>query len=39
VTEEEAAAMTEKLEQKFPDLEIDVYSGGQPIYYYVFSIE
>jgi len=39
VTEEEANTMTEKLEEKFPDLEIDVYSGGQPIYYYVFSIE
>ncbi len=39
VTEEAANAIVEKLEEKFPDLEIDVYSGGQPIYYYVFSIE
>jgi len=39
VTEAEAIAIVEKLEAKFPDLEIDVYSGGQPIYYYVFSIE
>lgn len=39
VTEDEANALVDKLEEKFPDLEIDVYSGGQPIYYYVFSIE
>jgi len=39
VTEDDANALVEKLEEKFPDLEIDVYSGGQPIYYYVFSIE
>lgn len=39
VTEDEANAIVEKLEEKYPDLEIDVYSGGQPIYYYVFSIE
>ncbi len=39
VTEDEANALVDKLEQTFPDLEIDVYSGGQPIYYYVFSIE
>ncbi len=39
VTEASANAIVEKLGAKFPDLEIDVYSGGQPIYYYVFSIE
>ena len=39
VSEEEANEIVEKLEEKYPDLEIDIYSGGQPIYYYVFSIE
>ena len=39
VTEEEAEALKEKLEDKFPEFEIDLYSGGQPIYYYVMSIE
>lgn len=39
VTEEDANALVEKLEERYPDMEIDLYSGGQPIYYYVFSIE
>ena len=39
VTEEEAEALKERLEDKFPEFEIDLYSGGQPIYYYVMSIE
>lgn len=39
VSESEASAIVELLEEKYPNLEIDMYSGGQPIYYYVFSIE
>lgn len=39
VTEEEANEIAEKIEGKYPELEIDVYSGGQPIYYFVLSIE
>lgn len=39
VSEEEASEIVSKLELQYPDLEIDMYSGGQPIYYYVFSIE
>lgn len=39
VTEDEANEIAEKIEGKYPELEIDVYSGGQPIYYFVFSIE
>ena len=39
VSEEEAEALKEKLEDQFPEFEIDLYSGGQPIYYYVMSIE
>lgn len=39
VTEDEAEALKERLEDKFPEFEIDLYSGGQPIYYYVMSIE
>ena len=39
VTEAEAEALKDKLEGEFPEFEIDLYSGGQPIYYYVFSIE
>lgn len=39
VTEDEANAIGEMLEEKFPDFEIDVYYGGQPVYYFVLSVE
>ncbi len=39
VTEEDAQTLASAIEQRFPDLEIDVYFGGQPVYYYVFSLE
>lgn len=39
VSEEDANALLDKLEEAYPDLEIEFYSGGQPVYYYVFSIE
>ncbi len=39
VTEEDAQTLADAIEKRFPDLEIDVYFGGQPVYYYVFSLE
>ena len=39
VSEEAANDILSKLEEAYPSLEIDLYSGGQPVYYYVFSIE
>jgi DAK2 domain fusion protein YloV len=39
VSEEDANHLLSKLEEDYPDLEIELYSGGQPVYYYVFSIE
>lgn len=39
VTEEEAQALCENLESEFPDCEIELNMGGQPIYYYVISVE
>ncbi len=39
VTEEAANAFVEKVEAKFADVEVDVNYGGQPIYYYVMSVE
>ena len=30
---------TEKLEEKFEDLDIELYYGGQPLYYYLISVE
>ena len=37
--EDEAEAFAEKLEDLYPEIDIDVHNGGQPIYYYVVSVE
>ena len=39
VTEEEANEFKEKLEEKYEDIDIELYYGGQPIYYYLISVE
>ena len=39
VTDQAADALTEKLTETFPDLEIELNNGGQPIYYYILSVE
>jgi dihydroxyacetone kinase-like predicted kinase len=39
VTEGEANEMKEMLVAKFPNLEVEVENGGQPVYYYVVSVE
>ena len=28
-----------ELKKQYPDCEVEVHSGGQPIYYYVISVE
>lgn len=37
--EEEVMELAEKLEEEFEDFDIEVVFGGQPLYYYIFSIE
>jgi len=39
VTEEEAEAVGSYLEETYPDVDVEVEYGGQPIYYYVVSVE
>ena len=39
ISEEEAEAMAEKLQETYGDLEIELYRGGQPLYYYLISLE
>lgn len=39
VTEDEAQALAAKLAEKYGDLEVEVNDGGQPIYYYILSVE
>ena len=38
-TEEHAKELGEVIEQKYPDVEVEINCGGQPIYYYVISVE
>lgn len=37
--EEDANALASWLEKEYPDCDIEVHFGGQPIYYYVVSVE
>ena len=38
-TEEDAQALADSLAGDFPDAEIDVQCGAQPLYFYIFSVE
>ncbi len=38
-SEEEAEALASVIEEEFPDVEVEISEGGQPIYYYVISVE
>ncbi len=37
--EEDAEALLEKIEEAYPDVDVELQYGGQPIYYYVLSVE
>jgi len=39
VTEEEAESAAETIRGNFPDAEVSVVNGGQPVYYYMISVE
>lgn len=39
VTEEEAEAFISDVEEEYSELDVDAHFGGQPIYYYVMSVE
>lgn len=39
VTAKEAEKLKEAVEEKYPDCDVELQSGGQPIYYYVISAE
>ena len=38
-SEEKAEELAATLEEKYPDCEVEVNYGGQPIYYYIISVE
>lgn len=39
VTAEDAEQLAERLEELYPDFDVELNEGGQPIYYYVVSVE
>ena len=39
VSEEDAETLREKAEDSFGDCEVELHPGGQPIYYYLISVE
>ena len=39
VNEEEANSLCEKLQQKYENCEVSVVNGGQPVYYYLISMQ
>ena len=39
VSEQDAADMVAYIEENYPDCEVELQSGGQPLYYYIISVE
>ena len=38
-SEEDAESLASSVEEKYPDCEVELSRGGQPIYYYIISVE
>lgn len=39
ITEDAAAALAAKVQEEYPDCDVDFHFGGQPVYYYMVSLE
>lgn len=39
VSEEEANELLEQAKERFPQVEVELQNGGQPVYYYLLSVE
>ncbi len=39
ISEEEAEQLAKSIEEMFEECEVQVYNGGQPLYYYIFGVE
>ena len=39
VDEEQANELADQIMDKYPDVDVEVHFGGQPIYYYIMSVE
>ncbi len=39
VSKEQCESLADELQEKYPDIEVSFYEGGQPHYYYIMSVE
>lgn len=39
VKEEDAVALQNEIREKYPDCDVDIHYGGQPVYYYYIALE
>jgi len=39
VSEEDAQSIAEYISEKYPDIDVEIYPGKQPLYYYIISVE
>ena len=39
MTEEDAQKLADKVSEAYPDCDVDFHYGGQPVYYYMVSLE
>ena len=39
MSREQGEAFGKRLEELFPDMEVEVHYGGQPLYYYIIGVE
>ncbi|MBQ4283092.1 MAG: DAK2 domain-containing protein, partial [Lachnospira sp.] len=39
ITEEQAESVVAKIEEKYDSVDVELQYGGQPIYYYLVSVE
>ena len=39
VSEKDAESFIARVEEEYPDVDVDAHFGGQPIYYYVLAVE
>ncbi len=39
VSEDDVVVLTDMIAEKYPDIDVEVNPGGQPIYYYLLSVE
>lgn len=39
VEEKEAQKLADEIRKRYPDCDVDLMFGGQPVYYYIISVE